>query len=114
MDERVRELEEETEKRSAQFGGLDASTSALGSNSWPITLQSVVFCVLGDKTSSFLFCSRGLPPPLTQVLPPTQILPPPPLPLILNHPLKKDPGANGKPNVIHTSQRVALPRTCGQ
>ena len=58
MDERARELEEETEKRSAQFGGLNASTSALGSNSWPITLlESVVFRVLGDKTSSLLFCS---------------------------------------------------------
>ena len=61
MDKRARELEEETEKRSAQLSGLNVSTSALGSNSWPNTLlRSVVFRVLGDKTSSFLFCSCTL------------------------------------------------------
>ena len=59
---RVEELEDEGETRSAQLGGFNASTSALGSNLWPITLlRSVVFRVLGDKTSSFLFCS--CPPP---------------------------------------------------
>ena len=57
-DEGVREPEEEMEKRSSQLGGLNASTSALSLNSWPITLlRSVVFPVLGNKTSSFLFCS---------------------------------------------------------
>ena len=51
---RGEELEEEMEMRSSQFGGPSASTL---SNSWPITLlHSVVFRVLGDKTSSFLFC----------------------------------------------------------
>ena len=56
--ERVGELEEEMGMCSAQLGGLNAPTSALGSNSWPITLlRSVVFHVLGDKMSSFLFCS---------------------------------------------------------
>jgi len=55
---RVEELEEEMETRSAQLGGLNASTSAPGSNSWPVTLlRSVVPRVLGDRTSSFLFCS---------------------------------------------------------
>ena len=34
----LEELEEEIETCSAQLGGLDASTSALGSNSWSITL----------------------------------------------------------------------------
>ena len=61
LDERskwVEELEEEMETCSAQFGGLDVSTSALYSNSWSITvLRPVVLCVLGDKTSSFLLCS---------------------------------------------------------
>ena len=54
----LEELEEETATCSARVGGLNASPSALGSNSWSITLLlSVVFRVLGDKTSSFLFCS---------------------------------------------------------
>ncbi|KIJ97341.1 hypothetical protein K443DRAFT_681613 [Laccaria amethystina LaAM-08-1] len=58
LEERSKRVEEEKEMRSVQLGGLNASTSALGSNSWPITLlRSVVFRVLGDKTSSFLFCS---------------------------------------------------------
>jgi len=52
---RVGELEGEMETRSGQLG---ASTSAPGSNSWPISLlRSVVFRVLGDRTPSFLFCS---------------------------------------------------------
>ena len=56
---RVEESEEEMETRSAQLGGLNASTSALGSSSWTITLQvrSVFFRVLGDKTSLFLIYS---------------------------------------------------------
>ena len=46
---RVEELKEEMETRSAQLGHLNAPTSALCSNSWPITLlPSVVFRVLGD------------------------------------------------------------------
>ena len=49
---RVEELEEEMASRTPQFGGLNAS------NSWPITLlRSVVFRVLGNNTSSFLFSS---------------------------------------------------------
>jgi len=52
---RVEALDGEMETRSGQLG---ASTSAPGSNSWPIALlRSVVFRVLGDRTSSFLFCS---------------------------------------------------------
>jgi len=59
---RVEEFEGEMETRSAQLGGFNASTSAKetrsGSKSWPITLlRTVVFRVLGDRTSSFLFCS---------------------------------------------------------
>ena len=58
LEERSKRVEEETEKRSAQLRSLSGSTSALGSNAWPITLlRSVVFRVLGDKTSSFLFSS---------------------------------------------------------
>ena len=49
----VENLEEEMETCSAQLGGLNASTSA----PWSITLLRVIFCVLGDKTSSFLLCS---------------------------------------------------------
>ena len=46
----VEELEEETETCSAQLGGLNASTSALGLNLWSITLlRSVVFCVWATK-----------------------------------------------------------------
>ncbi|KIJ97324.1 hypothetical protein K443DRAFT_105824, partial [Laccaria amethystina LaAM-08-1] len=49
----------------------------------------------------------ALPPPLTQVLPPTQILPlpspPPPPP---QPPLKEDPDATGQPDAIYTSQQV--------
>ena len=49
---RVEELDEEIETRSAQHGSLNAFISPLISNSWPITLLlSVVFRVLGDKTS---------------------------------------------------------------
>jgi len=43
------------ETRSAQPCGLNVSTSALRSNSWPVTL--LVFRVLGNKMSSFFFCS---------------------------------------------------------
>ena len=58
LEECSKRVEEEMETRSAQLGGLNASTSALGSTSWSITLLwSVVFRVLGDKTSSFLFSS---------------------------------------------------------
>ena len=53
LEERSKRVEEETETRSAQLCGLNASTSP---SSWPITLlRSVAFRVLGDKTSSFLF-----------------------------------------------------------
>ena len=56
LEERSKRVEEEMEMRSTRIGGLSASTS---SNSWPITLlRSVVFRVLGDKTSSFLLCSH--------------------------------------------------------
>ena len=55
---------------SAQPGGLNASASAVGPNIWHVALlRSVIFRLLGDKTSSFLF-PLALPP-LTQVLPPT-------------------------------------------
>ena len=51
-------VEDEMETCSAQLGRFNAPTSALSSNSWPITLlRSVVFRVLGDKTSSLLFSS---------------------------------------------------------
>ena len=59
LEECSKQVEEEMETCSARLGGLNASTSALGSASWPINLlRSVVFRVLGDKTSSFLFCSH--------------------------------------------------------
>ena len=58
LEERSKQVEEDMATRSPQFGGLNALSLTLGSNSWPITLlQSVVFRVLGDKTSSFLFSS---------------------------------------------------------
>ena len=58
LEERSKWVEEEMETRCPQFGGLNAPTLALGSNSWPITLlQSVAFCVLGDKMTLFLFFS---------------------------------------------------------
>ena len=54
----VEELEEEMERCFTQLGGLNASTSALGSNSWSMTLlPSVTPCVLGDTTPLFLLCS---------------------------------------------------------
>ena len=56
LEESFKQVGEEMETRSLQLRGLSASTSAVGSTSWPITLlQSVVSRVLGDKTSSFLF-----------------------------------------------------------
>ena len=55
LEERFKQAEEQLKTRSPQLVGLNASTSP---NSWPITLlRSVVFRVLGDKTSSFLFSS---------------------------------------------------------
>ena len=53
LEERSKQVEEEMETRSARLGGLNASTLP---NSWPITLlRSIVFRVLGDKTSSLLY-----------------------------------------------------------
>ena len=50
LEERSKQGVEEMETHYGQLGGLNVSTSALGSNSWPITLLwSVVFRVLGDK-----------------------------------------------------------------
>ena len=61
LEERSKRVDKEMETRSPQLGGLNAPTLALGSNSWPITLlRSVVFRVLGDKTSSFLFSPSPL------------------------------------------------------
>ena len=54
---------------SAQLGGLNASTSALGSNPWPITLRCRLSCI-GRLRSSF---ALALPAPLIKVL-----APPPP------------------------------------
>ena len=49
----------------------------------------------------------ALPPPLTQVFPPTQILPlPPPPPPPPQSPLNGDPDAARKPDAIYTSQQV--------
>ena len=109
----VEELEEEMETHSGQLGGFNASISALGSNSWPITLLwSVVFRMLGDKTSSFLFCSRLPSSNPSSFSNPNSSLPPPPLLLKLFP--KEDPDATGKPDAIYASQQVAggLPRPC--
>ena len=55
--QRVEVLEEEWKHVPLNLVG-NVSTSSPGTNSWPITLlRSVVFRVLGNKTSSFLFCS---------------------------------------------------------
>ena len=80
---------------SAQLGGLNASTSALGSNPWPITLRCRLSCI-GRLRSSF---ALALPAPLIKVLAP---------------PPKHDPGATGKPDAIYTSQQVdgELPCPC--
>ena len=103
MDERAREPEVEMEKRSAQLGGFNASTSTLGSNSWPITLlESVVFRVFGDKRRLRSSLAPALPASLTQILP----LPPPPPPP--QAPLKEDPQVTRKPNAIDTSSLLAL------
>ena len=100
----IEELEEEMEVRSAQHGCLNVSTLVVGSNSWPIALGSVVFRVLGYKTSSFLFFP--CPPSFSKVLPPTQILPLPPPPPSSLSPLKEDPDMIGKTDTIYTSQQV--------
>ena len=58
LEERSKRVEEEMATRPPQLGGLNAPTLTLGSNPWPITLlRSVIFRVLGDKTSSLLFWS---------------------------------------------------------
>ena len=94
MDERAREPEVEMEKRSAQLGGFNASTSTLGSNSWPITLlESVVFCVFGDKRCLCSSLAPTLSASLTEVLPPTHFLPLPPPPSPPQAPSKR-PGDN--------------------
>ncbi|EDR07322.1 uncharacterized protein LACBIDRAFT_299125 [Laccaria bicolor S238N-H82] len=55
LEERSKRIQELKEIHDARLGTLNASTS---SNSWPITLLwSIVFHVLGDKTSSLLFPS---------------------------------------------------------
>ena len=102
VDKRARELEEETEKRSAKLGGLNLRH--LVRIHGPIRffdLSSFVYWVTRQLRCSFAF---ALPPPLTQVLPPTQILPPPPP--ASQAPLKEDPDATGKPDAIYTSQQV--------
>ena len=58
LEDRSKRVEEDKETCSTRLRGLTAPTLALGSTSWPITLlRSVVFRVLGDKTSSFPFFS---------------------------------------------------------
>ena len=107
MDKRVTELEEETEKCSAQLGGLNVSTSALSSNLWPVTLlRSVVFHEWGDKTSSFLFCSCPTPSsnPSSTPIPNSSTT--------TTTPSSSTPSSRktliGKPNAIDTSSLLAL------
>ncbi|EDR07312.1 uncharacterized protein LACBIDRAFT_328195 [Laccaria bicolor S238N-H82] len=93
FDQRGSELEErsrQVEKEIARLGGVNASTSAVGSSSWPTTLlRSVVFRVLGDKTSSCLFSSSN----------PSSFSSIPTIP-------QKDPDATGKRDAICTSRQV--------
>ena len=63
--------------------------------------SSFMCWVTGHLRSSFALAL----PPLTQILPPTQILPLPPLPPPQS-PLKEGADATGKPNTIYTSQQV--------
>ena len=91
----VEELEEEMETRPVQVVNLVVSTRPLRhlvrirGRSLLFGLLSLVCWVTRRLRSSF---ALALPPPLTQVLPPTQILPPlpsPAKPLLLN-PLSKE------------------------
>ena len=106
LSKQVEELEEEMASRSPQFGGLNSSTSALVRIHGPLLifgLSSFVYWATRRLRSSLALV---LPPPLTQVLPPTQIPPllPPPPP---RSPLKD-------PDAIYTSQQVGeLPHAYG-
>ena len=83
-------------------------TSALGSNSWPVTL--LVFRVLGDKMSSFFFCS--CPPTFSNPSSssnPNSSTTTPLHPLLLDPPSKKTPTRVGS-----RTQSIPLNRWTGE
>ena len=114
LEERVKwveNLEEEMETCSAQLGGLNASTSA----PWSITLLRVIFCVLGDKTSSFLLCSCPpfSPKPNSSSSPNPSTTTPSPSSSIT--PSKKTPARTGSPtrSIPLNGWTEGLPHTRG-
>jgi hypothetical protein len=100
LDQRGSEVEERFKRVGRRHGNAFCSTwwsQRVHFGTWPITpLRPVVFRVLGDKTSSFLVLLLPSLRPLTQVLP-TQILPLPPSPLLLNPPSNKIQMRPGSP-----------------
>ncbi|EDR07317.1 uncharacterized protein LACBIDRAFT_328207 [Laccaria bicolor S238N-H82] len=92
VEERSKRVQELEETRDARHGALDTSTL---SHSWPITLlRSVVFRVLGDKTSLFLFPSPNPSSSIQNSNAPTTTTP------------KEDPDATGKRDAICTFQQA--------